>query len=198
MPICPEFGAGPGRFTILLAAMDARIVVTDLSEVQLDLNARHGAEAGHESAVESRAVLDVCDVSRFDDGEFDAVLAYGGPLSYAFDRAGAALSGLFRVTRPGGPVVASVMSTLGAAYRHFLPGVVDLIEVYGADANDRVLATGDLRPVQPIGSGQHTCRGVPVARHRRTRGRGRCHAAGYVSEQLGLAGRSAGAVPAGC
>ncbi len=152
-----EVGAGPGRFTIMLASHGARVVVTDLSPVQLELNARYVAEAGHESAVESRVLLDVCDVSRFDDGEFDAVVAYGGPLSYAFDRAGAALDGLLRITRTGGPVVASVMSTLGA-YRHFLPAVLELAEQYGDDVNDRIISSGDLRETQPPGSGQHTCR----------------------------------------
>jgi len=152
-----EVGAGPGRFTIFLAGLGARVVVTDLSPVQLELNARYVGEAGHESGVESRELLDVCDVSRFADGEFDAVVAYGGPLSYAFDRAGDALEGLLRVTRPPGPVVASVMSTLGA-YRHFLAGVLELAERFGDDVNDRILSTGDLRETQPPGSGQHTCR----------------------------------------
>jgi SAM-dependent methyltransferase len=152
-----EVGAGSGRFTIALASLGARVVVTDLSRVQLELNARYVAEAGHESAVESRALLDVCDVSRYNDGEFDAVVAYGGPLSYAFDHAGAALSGLMRITREGGPVVASVMSTLGA-YRHFLPAVLELSKQYGDDVNDRIIQTGDLRETQPPGSGQHTCR----------------------------------------
>jgi hypothetical protein len=35
-------------------------------------------------AVETRELLDACDTSRYRDGEFDAVLAFGGPLSYAF------------------------------------------------------------------------------------------------------------------
>jgi hypothetical protein len=152
-----EVGAGPGRFTIQLAAMGARVVVTDLSPVQLELNARYVADAGSESAVESRSLLDVCDVSHFEDSEFDAVVAYGGPLSYAFARATEALSGLLRITRDGGPVVASVMSTLGA-YRHFLPEVLELARRHGDDVNDRILATGDLRETQPPGSGQHTCR----------------------------------------
>ena len=152
-----EVGAGPGRFTIVLASLGTQVVVTDLSPVQLELNARYVAEAGLESAVESRALLDVCDVSRFNDGEFDAVLAYGGPLSYAFDRAAAALNGLLRVTRVGSPVVASVMSTLGS-YRHFLPAVLELSQLYGDDVNDRILQTGDLRETQAPGSGQHTCR----------------------------------------
>jgi SAM-dependent methyltransferase len=152
-----EVGAGPGRFSIFLAGLGARVVVTDLSPVQLELNVRYVGEAGCEAAVESRVLLDVCDVTRFADGEFDAVVAYGGPLSYVFDRAGEALGGLLRITRAGGPVVASVMSTLGA-YRHFLAGVLELAERHGDDVNDRILSTGDLRETQPPGSGQHTCR----------------------------------------
>ena len=152
-----EIGAGPGRFTIALAELGARVVVTDISQVQLELNALHVGEAGHEAAVESRSLLDICDTGRFDDAEFDAVLAYGGPLSYAFDNADRAFAGLLRLTAAGGPVVASVMSTLGA-YRHFLPSVLQIAQTHGEEANDLILRTGDLRPTQPPGSGQHTCR----------------------------------------
>jgi SAM-dependent methyltransferase len=152
-----EVGAGPGRFTIELAQAGATIVVSDLSAVQLELNSQFVTRAGYEQAVECRTLLDICDTSRFAAGEFDAVLAFGGPLSYAFDRANAALAGLLRVTRRGGPVVASVMSTLGA-YRHFFPGVRELADRYGDDVTDRILATGDLRETQPPGSGLHTCR----------------------------------------
>ena len=46
-----EVGAGPGRFTIELASLGARVAVTDISPVQLDLNRRHVTEAGHEASV---------------------------------------------------------------------------------------------------------------------------------------------------
>jgi SAM-dependent methyltransferase len=138
-----EIGAGPGRFTIALARMGARVVVTDISEVQLELNVRHVAESGTEAgrAVEDRFILDVRDTARFADGEFDAVLAFGGPLSYVFDDAGSALAGLLRIGRV---VVASVMSTLGA-WSIFLPQVVALEEEVGAEAADAIFETGDLR-----------------------------------------------------
>ena len=151
-----EVGAGPGRFTIELARLGAQVVATDLSPVQLELNERYVREAGCGAAVERRELADVCELSAYASGEFDAVLAYGGPLSYAFEGAGAAMQELLRVVAPSGPVVASVMSTLGS-YRHLLHGVVDLIERFGDGANDRVLATGDLRETQPPGTG-HTCR----------------------------------------
>lgn len=149
-----EIGAGPGRFTLALAALGATVVVTDISAVQLDLNRERVGPTGAGAAVERRELLDVCDVSRYADGEFDVVLAYGGPLSYAFEQTEAALHGLLRVTAPGGFVVASVMSMLGT-WRHHLPGVVRVAEVFGEDVNDEVLGTGDLRHVA---GAAHVCR----------------------------------------
>src|SRR5262249_53945977 len=97
-----EIGAGPGRFTIELARLGARVTVTDISPVQLELSQRHVGDAGLGDSVERRLVLDVRDASRFDDGAFDAVVAYGGPLSYAFEDAPNAFRTLVGVTRPGG------------------------------------------------------------------------------------------------
>jgi SAM-dependent methyltransferase len=139
-----EVGAGPGRFTLELAAIGARTVVTDVSPVQLDLNATRLRPTPAEAYVEARELLDVRDTSRYADASFDAVLAFGGPLSYAFERTDEAMRGLLRVTRPGGAVLASVMSLLGT-WRHFLPGVTALAETVGEEANDAILRTGDLR-----------------------------------------------------
>ena len=56
-------------------------------------------------------------------------------MSYVFEDAPAALRELLRVTRAGGAVVASVMSTLGSS-RHFICEVADLIAAYGDDDNE--------------------------------------------------------------
>src|SRR5215467_3862454 len=45
-----EVGAGPGRFTTVLAEHGARVVVTDISPVQLHLNEANVAAAGFERA----------------------------------------------------------------------------------------------------------------------------------------------------
>lgn len=139
-----EIGAGTGRFTRVLAEAGAAVVVTDLSPVQLELHRQHLARTPAEQFVERRELVDVRDTSSFKDSEFDMVLAYGGPLSYAFEDEQAALEGLLRVTKPGGFVVASVMSLLGT-WRHHLEGVVGVAETVGEDANDKVLTTGDMR-----------------------------------------------------
>jgi SAM-dependent methyltransferase len=139
-----EIGAGPGRFTVELAGLGASIVVTDFSAVQLDLHRRHVSGTPAERAVESREILDVCDSSRLPADSFDAVVAFGGPLSYAFEDSDEALAGLFRITRSTGMVLASVMSLLGS-WRYFLSGVIDETQKVGEIANDLVLSTGDLR-----------------------------------------------------
>ena len=144
-----EIGAGPGRFTRELAGFGGRITVSDLSEGQLSANRQRAETQGFASAVDDWLVLDIRDVSAFEDGSFDAVVAFGGPLSYVFDHADDALRGLLRITRPNGVLLGSVMSLLGA-WRHFLPAVLDLSD----DDNDQILLTGDLRASQPEG---HVC-----------------------------------------
>jgi len=139
-----EIGAGPGRFTLELAGLGAKVLVTDFSPVQLELNATRIGATDAEAAVVGRKLVDVCDTSQFADGQFDAVVAYGGPLSYAFEQTEDAMRGLLRITCPGGPVVASVMSTLGT-WRHVLPAVTELADQIGEEANDAIIATGDLR-----------------------------------------------------
>jgi SAM-dependent methyltransferase len=148
-----EIGAGPGRFTLELARLGARVVVADISPTQLELNASYVSRYGGEAAVEARQLLDVRDAGRADLGEFDVVTALGGPLSYVFDDAPAALRGLLALVAPGRPVVASVMSLLGA-WRAFLGAVAEEEETYGAAAIEQLLQTGDLRPIQPDG---HVC-----------------------------------------
>lgn len=138
-----EAGAGPGRFTIELARLGARVHVGDLSEGQLALNAERVAAAGCEGAVVARERLDVCDLAPLEDGAFDAVVCFGGPLSYVRDRAAEALAELVRVTRSGGHVLLGVMSLAGAT-RAFLTGVLEEQRRFGAGHVERVLATGDL------------------------------------------------------
>jgi hypothetical protein len=72
------------------------------------------------------------------------VVAYGGPLSYAFDFATEALRGLLRIVTSEGVIMASVISTLGT-WRHKFPAITDWAEIHGEDANDAILRTGDFR-----------------------------------------------------
>jgi SAM-dependent methyltransferase len=137
-----EAGSGPGRFTIELARIGARIVVADVSPEQLRLHREKTAEI--EPAIEERAVADIVDLSRFGDGEFDAVVCYGGPISYVLERADDAVAELLRVTRRGGYLLLSVMSLVGSL-RIFFSYFPDLVKVHGWDqAVGDVMRTGFL------------------------------------------------------
>jgi SAM-dependent methyltransferase len=137
-----EIGAGPGRFTIELARLGARVAVGDISPVQLALNRQKVSEAGYEASVMSRAVMDITDLSRFAAASFDAVVCYGGALSYVFERADDAVAELLRVTRPGGYLLVSVMSLLGGIHA-FLPGVIRITHDAGVAPMERLIASGD-------------------------------------------------------
>jgi SAM-dependent methyltransferase len=117
-----EIGAGANRFTTELAARGCHVVVTDPSSARLAAHERRVRGTPAERSVLRREVLDAADVSRYADGEFDVVLAYGGPLSAVCGCAAGVLRGLLRVVAPDGVVVASVLSLLGA-WRHHPPGL---------------------------------------------------------------------------
>jgi len=145
-----EIGAGAGRFTQILAELGARIVVADLSAVQLELNRKHADHLGYAHAVSERRQIDMCNLSACADGEFDAVVCYGGPLSYVFERREQAVDEMMRVLRNGGVLLVSVMSLWGAVHQH-LPGV---LAVSPAE-NEQIIRTGDLCPETYAASTHH-------------------------------------------
>ena len=138
-----DAGAGPGRFTIELARLGARVVVLDISAGQLEINRAKVGEAGVEASVLERVVGDIVDLGRFASASLDAVVCYGGPLSYVMDRAPDALAELLRVTRPGGHVLLSVMSLVGSASLG-LARVIEDAKQYGFDRTEEVMRTGNL------------------------------------------------------
>ena len=136
-----EVGAGPGRFTKIMAEMSCRALVADISQVQLDLHRKHAEELGFEDAVEERLKLDICDMRCLSDESFDAVVCYGGALSYVFDQAPSAMRECVRVCRRGGYVLASVMSLWGPTHRY----LDEVLEV-PPENNSKITETGDLTP----------------------------------------------------
>jgi SAM-dependent methyltransferase len=142
-----DVGAGPGRFTIELARIGARVVVADLSPAQLQLNREKVVEAGLDASVIDRVLADITNLSEFHDGQFDAVVCYGGPLSYVLDHADRGVSELVRVVRPRGHVLVSVMSLAGA-FSHNADIVVELAVRDGPAKLEEIARTG-LLPDEP-------------------------------------------------
>ncbi len=135
-----EVGAGPGRFTkFIVDDLESFSTVVDISPVQLDLNKAKAKEHNFEHGVRGWHQADICDLSMFDDEAFDAVVAFGGPLSYVMDRRERALQECIRVTKPGGMILASVMSLWGTIHE-YLPGVLE----FPKTENKAIVASGDL------------------------------------------------------
>ncbi|HZD86441.1 MAG TPA: class I SAM-dependent methyltransferase [Gaiellaceae bacterium] len=131
-----DAGSGPGRFSLELVRLGAEVVALDISPGQLgQLRARLPEIETH--------VGDVTDLSRFAEGSFDVTVCYGGPLSYVLDRAEDALAELVRVTRPGGHVLVSVMSTIGTIV-HYLAILFDLARRDGVEQQVEIVRTGFL------------------------------------------------------
>ncbi|HTB35064.1 MAG TPA: methyltransferase domain-containing protein, partial [bacterium] len=97
---------------------------------------------GFEASVEGRELADICDLSRFQDNAFDAVVCYGGPLSYVFEARGRAMAELLRVARPGGPLLLSVMSKWGTHQEY----LYDILHGGSAGQVRAVVHSGDLHP----------------------------------------------------
>lgn len=146
-----EIGAGPGRFTQTLHRLGCEIVVADISKVQLELHKRFGHERGFGTSVKEHRCLDICDLSVLPERSFDAVLAYGGPLSYVFERREQAMVSCRHVLRTGGLLLASVMSLWGTLHRF----LVALQQLPAANIAE-IVATGDLTPTNDPTS-KHKC-----------------------------------------
>jgi SAM-dependent methyltransferase len=114
-------------------------VVTDVSPIQLKLNGEKVAEAGLSGAVENRLLLDVVNMDTLADDTFDAVVCYGGPLSYAMNRRDEGLRECVRVTRPSGPLLISVMCLWGSVHKG-LSGVLSVPKA----SNDAIISSGDV------------------------------------------------------
>lgn len=137
-----EIGAGAGRFTQVLAELNTRVVVADISPVQVQLNRQHAAELGFARAVEQWLEADICDLRLFPEGDFDAVVAYGGPFSYVLDQRDRALQECRRVLKPAGLLLCSVMCLWGSVHR----ALKEILLNTPPEVNQRIIASGDITP----------------------------------------------------
>lgn len=108
-----DAGSGPGRFSIFMSKIGAKITVLDVSETQLELARRNIMTAGLIKNTEKFIRADICDFSMMPDNSFDITVSFGGPLSYVCERRFTAVDELVRVTKPEGVILVSVMSLMG-------------------------------------------------------------------------------------
>jgi SAM-dependent methyltransferase len=105
-----DLGGGPGRYTIWLAERGYQVVLADLSPELLAIARTQIAAAGVSQQVEAVVEADACNLGRWADASFDAVLCVGPfyHLPDPADRARAAQE-LARVLRLGGIAAVALM-----------------------------------------------------------------------------------------
>ncbi len=131
-----DVGSGPGRFALGLARRGAQVTLLDISSAMLDAARERFAE--HGLSAEGFLHLSLFELGDLDVGTFDVILCLGGALNYYPEDMEAGLRLLARLLRPGGRLVGSVMSTMGALgmalHTGWLPepsiGGKELLEVY--------------------------------------------------------------------
>jgi len=105
-----DIGAGPGRYSLWLAARGHRVSMADLSPALVTIAREKATASGAASLVDEIVVGDARDLSRWADASFDAVLALGPfyHLPHESDRDRAA-DELTRVLKPGGVAFVALM-----------------------------------------------------------------------------------------
>ena len=134
-----DVGAGAGRFTQILVGLGATVVVVDISPQQLQLNQRFARELHFADGIREWLELDICNMSVLPDQAFDAVVCYGNPLGYVFEKRDEALREVLRVLKSRGKALISV-ATLWGSIHELLPAILRV----DAGKNAEIIRTGDL------------------------------------------------------
>jgi ubiquinone/menaquinone biosynthesis C-methylase UbiE len=136
-----EIGAGSGRYTKDIVAMCSELSVADISGHQIEFNKSKMRELSLIDRIKSYHVLDVLDMGIFGDSSFDCVVCIGGVINYLLDREKDGIKELLRVLKPGGVLIAGVMSFVGASL-YYLDGIRREKDQFGIEATRWVFDTG--------------------------------------------------------
>lgn len=105
-----DIGGGPGRYSLWLAERGHQVTLADLSPTLIALAREKVAASPFGARIEGVVVANACDLSRWTDGSFGAVLALGPfyhlPNRMDRDRAAGELA---RVLAPGGIAFVALM-----------------------------------------------------------------------------------------
>ena len=136
-----EVGAGSGRYTKDLAAMCAELTVADISSHQIEFNKSKMRELSLIDRIKAYHVLDVIDMSVFEDSSFDCVVCIGGVLNYLLDKEKDGVQEMLRVLKLDGVLIVGVMSFIGASL-YYLEGIRHEKDQFGLEATKWVFDTG--------------------------------------------------------
>lgn len=107
-----DAGGGTGIWSIELAKLGYRLVLTDISEGMLERARKKIEKFNLGSNIEIR-ISNICNMIEFPDENFDMIICEGDPLSYCGDHQ-RALMEFERVVKPSGIVIASIDNRVAA------------------------------------------------------------------------------------
>ncbi|QUL52324.1 class I SAM-dependent methyltransferase [Paenibacillus tritici] len=136
-----EIGAGSGRYTKDLVPMCAELTVADLSSHQIEFNKSKMCELSLIDRIQAYHVLDVLDMSVFEDASFDVVVCIGGVINYLLDKEKDGIEEILRVLKPDGVLIVGSMSFIGASL-HYLEGIRYEKDLFGLEATRWIMDTG--------------------------------------------------------
>lgn len=114
-------GAGPGKYSIMLAKRGLRVTLRDLTPKLVEIAESKADEYGMREQFDGFHVANACDLSMFGDETFDASLMLG-PLYHLQqdEERTQAVRELYRVTREGGYVFVAFRSRINHAMASLL------------------------------------------------------------------------------
>jgi ubiquinone/menaquinone biosynthesis C-methylase UbiE len=136
-----ELGAGAGRYTKDLVNICKKLIVSDITPKQLELNRNKMKELNVYNKIEDFIQLDITDLTIFKNDIFDVTLCIGGPLNYVMDKEELAIQEIIRVTKPKGIIILGVISLISAIIR-FLSEITEEKKKYGIEATKYIINTG--------------------------------------------------------
>ena len=136
-----EIGAGSGRYTKDLVNMCRELTVADISSHQIEFNKSKMKELSLFQKIKAFHVLDMLDMSIFNDSTFDCIICIGGVINYLLDRENDGIAEMLRVLNPGGILIVGAMSFIGASL-YYLDGIRNEKEQFGLDGIEWIFNTG--------------------------------------------------------
>jgi SAM-dependent methyltransferase len=85
--------------------------------------------------------LDITNLDHIDSDRFDVVTCVGGALNYTFDKEGAAVREMLRVTKPGGILIVGSVALFNSLMR-YLSAITDEKQQFGIDATKWLMERG--------------------------------------------------------
>jgi len=135
---CADLGCGTGKWGLKLLKSGLQTTFVDHSAAMIEQTRAKLADMPARARHATLLVADIVHMPEVESNQFAMVLAMGDPLSICSDPARAAAE-MFRITAPGGIVIATADNKLAAIDHYFAAGDVASLEEFAKTSKTRWL-----------------------------------------------------------